>query len=257
MNSHLKYIVVFLILFSCKSNKEQQEVALTKSETHLTIAFGSCNRQTFDNKLWDPIAENDPTVWIWGGDVIYSDTDNMELMQEHYDQQMNQKGYREFAENVKILGTWDDHDYGLNDGGTEFTAKSESQQLFLDFIGVAKDDERRTREGVYHSEMVRTEKGTVNIIVLDTRYFRTSLTPSADPEFRYQPNAYGEGSMLGEIQWNWLEKELHNTEADFNLIMSSIQFLSKEHGSFARFSRRRALTRIVMRGGSRVNEAEP
>ena len=85
MNSHLKYIVVFLILFSCKSNKEQQEVALTKSETHLTIAFGSCNRQTFDNKLWDPIAENDPTVWIWGGDVIYSDTDNMELMQEHYD----------------------------------------------------------------------------------------------------------------------------------------------------------------------------
>ena len=31
-------------------------------------------------------------------------------------------------------------------------------------------------------------------------------------------------------QWQWLENTLNNSEADFNLIVSSIQFLSTEHG---------------------------
>ena len=32
------------------------------------------------------------------------------------------------------------------------------------------------------------------------------------------------------MQWEWLEKELQNSEADFNVILSSIQILSSEHG---------------------------
>ena len=36
--------------------------------------------------------------------------------------------------------------------------------------------------------------------------------------------------MLGESQWQWLEKELTDSKAQFNVIMSSIQFLSYEHG---------------------------
>ena len=151
-------------------------------------------------------------------------------MSQHYKQQLEQEGYDEIVKNMKVLGTWDDHDYGLNDGGAEYVAKAESQQLFLDFMGVSKTDSRREREGVYHSEIIETDKGNVNVIILDTRYFRSALTPSENPEMRYQQNVYGEGTMLGNAQWQWLEGELNSSTADFNLIVSSIQFLSAEHG---------------------------
>ena len=36
--------------------------------------------------------------------------------------------------------------------------------------------------------------------------------------------------LLGEQQWKWLEEQLNSSEARFNVIVSSIQFLSGEHG---------------------------
>jgi len=230
MKTIFKYALLVLIVVSCKSKKEQLINLSETTENDLVIAFGSCNRQSFENKLWKPVLENKPIAWIWGGDIIYSDTDDMELMSQHYKQQLEQEGYGEIVKNMKVLGTWDDHDYGLNDGGSEYVSKAESQQLFLDFIGVSKTDSRREREGVYHSEIIETDKGSVNIIILDTRYFRSALTPSQNPEMRYQPNVYGKGTMLGNVQWQWLEGELNSSTADFNLIVSSIQFLSAEHG---------------------------
>ena len=230
MKTIFKYALLVLIVVSCKSKKEQSINLSETTKNDLVIAFGSCNRQSFENKLWKPVLENNPIAWIWGGDIIYSDTDDMELMSQHYKQQLEQEGYGEIVKNMKVLGTWDDHDYGLNDGGAEYVAKAESQQLFLDFMGVSKTDSRREREGVYHSEIIETDKGNVNVIILDTRYFRSALTPSENPEMRYQPNVYGEGTMLGNAQWQWLEGELNSSTADFNLIVSSIQFLSAEHG---------------------------
>ena len=230
MKTIFKYALLVLIVVSCKSKKEQLINLSETTENDLVIAFGSCNRQSFENKLWKPVLENKPIAWIWGGDIIYSDTDDMELMSQHYKQQLEQEGYGEIVKNMKVLGTWDDHDYGLNDGGSEYVAKAESQQLFLDFMGVSKTDSRREREGVYHSEIIETDKGNVNVIILDTRYFRSALTPSENPEMRYQPYVYGKGTMLGNVQWQWLEGELNSSTADFNLIVSSIQFLSAEHG---------------------------
>ena len=230
MKTILKYLLCTSILFSCNDKKNETVINIEADDNELVIAFGSCNMQNAENKLWEPILKNEPVAWIWGGDVIYSDTDDMNLMSSHYERQLNQSEYSSFVKKVQVFGTWDDHDYGINDGGIEFVAKAESQQLFLDFLEVPINHERRKREGVYYSDSIVSNKGSVKIIVLDTRYFRTALTQSTDPEKRYQPNTYGEGSILGEAQWTWLESELNNSKADFNLIMSSIQFLSNEHG---------------------------
>lgn len=43
------------------------------------------------------------------------------------------------------------------------------------------------------------------------------------------PNKYGQGTMLGEVQWQWLH-DVSKSTADFNVISSSIQFLSPYHG---------------------------
>ncbi len=56
------------------------------------------------------------------------------------------------------------------------------------------------------------------------------MTKSIDTKKRYQPNTYGKGTVLGEKQWEWLTNELTNSTADFNIIVSSIQFLPDKHG---------------------------
>ena len=54
----------------------------------------------------------------------------MKRLRAMYAAQNQVKGYKELKNKVVAIGTWDDWDYGLNDGGVEFTAKKESQQEF-------------------------------------------------------------------------------------------------------------------------------
>ncbi|UII75270.1 alkaline phosphatase family protein [Flagellimonas sp. HMM57] len=223
--------VVFF--FGCKSQQAVPSAIAQnteKSGTVFTIAFGSCNKQDVANPFWDDILNENPDVWIWGGDNIYADTENMDELKSMYSKQLGNEGYKLLNETTPVIGTWDDHDYGLNDGGEEFSMKKESQQLFLDFMGVPKDSKRRNQEGVYTSHLFETPKGKVKILVLDTRYFRSSLESDPDPKRRYKPNTNADATILGNAQWDWLQKELDNSEADFNLIVTSIQFLSGEHG---------------------------
>lgn len=194
------------------------------------IAFGSCNRTEVENLFWDDILALKPDLWIWGGDNIYADTDDMQEMRAMYQAQKSIPAYRAVTEQIPVIGTWDDHDYGLNDGGAEFTARAESQQEFLNFMGVPGDSPRREREGVYASHTYDLPGGKVRVLVLDTRYFRTPLKEDPGGEKKYVPNEFGEGTVLGEAQWAWLEQELIGSDADFNILVSSIQVLSDQHG---------------------------
>lgn len=222
--------ILFILATACKTANKIGGVYKNTDRQDFTIAFGSCNKTDKENLLWDDILIANPDVWIWGGDNIYADTDDMEVLRKMYNDQKNVPGYTKLLQSVSVVGTWDDHDYGLNDGGVEFSAKKESQQEFLDFIDVPKNSPRRTQEGVYISHEFKSKKGVVKIIVLDTRYFRTALTPDTETEKRTKPNPYGQGTVLGKTQWQWLENELSGSEADFNIIVSSIQVLSNEHG---------------------------
>jgi alkaline phosphatase D len=222
MNYFKSLLLLFIVCTACTSKK--------KYESPFVIAFGSCNNQVLENKLWTSIEENNPSVWIWGGDIIYSDTEDMTYLAKNYERQKYDSTYANFIKKVDLLATWDDHDYGLNDGGAEYPHKKESQQLFLDFLDVEKNDARRKQEGIYYSKDYLVDSESVKIIVLDTRYFRTALTADTISTKRYQPTLDVNATMLGTSQWQWLENELKNSTASYHIIMSSIQFLSAEHG---------------------------
>lgn len=228
MKKILFVLISFFLLFSCKIKKVETKTNST-NKADFIIAFGSCNKQFKTNILWQEILKNNPDLWIWGGDIIYSDTEKMSKMKENYNILLNQKDYKSIKNNLPIMATWDDHDYGLNDGGLEYSKKKEAQQLFLDFLGIDKKNVRRKREGIYHSKVFNSKKGSIKVIILDTRYHRTKLT-KAKSKKRYKPNKYGKGTVLGAAQWKWLTNELENSKADFNIIVSSIQVLSAEHG---------------------------
>lgn len=222
------WFVPLLILSGCKSVQKTDTNAANSPD--FTIAFGSCNKSELDNLLWDDILEAAPDLWIWGGDNVYADTDDRMLLREAYSAQNKIRGYQKLKKRIPIIGTWDDHDYGLNDGGREFPAKESSQIEFLDFMGVPMESPRRKQEGVYTSHDFNLPYGKVKVIVLDTRYFRSALTLSTEQGKRIQPNAHGEGTVLGAAQWKWLEATLMQSKANFNVIVSSIQFLSNQHG---------------------------
>lgn len=229
MKTKFLILLSFFFLFSC-AVKPLKNNELQESNVDFIIAFGSCNKQNKTNILWKEIIKNEPNLWIWGGDNIYADTYDMTKLKKDYSTLLNNKGYQNLVKNTPIMATWDDHDYGVNDIGYEFNKKKESQQLFLDFLNVEANSERRKQEGIYHSKIIKTTKGTIKVIVLDTRYFRSKLTKSKIKGKRYIPDTSENSTILGEKQWNWLQKELSNSKANFNVIVSSIQFLSAEHG---------------------------
>lgn len=104
------------------------------------------------------------------------------------------------------------------------------KELFLNFIGANTSDIRRTRDGVYYSKTYKVKDKSIKVIVLDTRYFRSKLTKDPTGRKRYIPNTDPNSTMLGKAQWDWLKQELDNSKADFNILESSIQVLSYEHG---------------------------
>lgn len=107
------------------------------------IAFGSCNkaRKGVINPLWDDILATQPDVWIWGGDNVYVDKHLIEFLPisprikgstktiiREYDFMKNNTEYQRFVDTgVSVIGTWDDHDYGLNDAGKELDIKHETR----------------------------------------------------------------------------------------------------------------------------------
>jgi alkaline phosphatase D len=141
----------------------------------------------------------------------------------------------------------------MNDAGSEFPRKRESQEVFLDFYRVEQSSPRRQREGVYHSDVLGDEgSGRLQLILLDTRYFRSPLVKVSDAERAanrgpYGPNRDPEATVLGEAQWAWLGEQLRRP-AELRLVATSIQAIPEDHGweKWANFPQERArLLRLV------------
>jgi alkaline phosphatase D len=191
------------------------------------IAFGSCSHEDDSVQLWTDIVAQDPDLWIWMGDNIYGDTHDMALMKHKYNVQKANPDYQKLVKSCPVVGTWDDHDYGINDGGKHFSKKEQSKTLALDFLDVPMNAAVRKRAGIYDSYDYGPKGKKVKIILLDTRSFRDTVIYSKTPGRRYDPNA--EGDVLGDAQWKWLENELKRSDANLNIIVSSIQFLANDH----------------------------
>lgn len=190
------------------------------------IAFGSCAHEDRPQPIWQAIIAQAPDAFLMIGDNIYADTTNVQVMRQKYAQLGANKSFQEARKAMPFFATWDDHDYGANDAGREYPRKAESQEAFLDFWEVPENSPRRQQEGVYHSEILGSDGHLVQIIMLDTRFFRSPLKRSIK---RYVPDWNPSSSMLGERQWAWLETELKKP-ADVRIIGSSIQFASDRHG---------------------------
>ncbi len=197
-----------------------------------TIVAGSCLRQSQPQPVWGAILAAQPDLFIAMGDNVYADTVDPEAMRSAYGRLGENADYRALRERVPVLATWDDHDFGANDAGADYPMRQESQLIFADFFDLPGDSPVRTRQGVYDAHAFGPPGRRVQVILLDTRYFRGTLRrgpPSIDcPRGRYVPNEDPGTTMLGETQWTWLADQLR-APADLRFLVSSIQVLPEEH----------------------------
>ena len=199
------------------------------------IAFGSCADQVKPQPIWDAILAYQPELFIFAGDNVYGDfhTEDASHLKRAYAMAERIPGYSKLRDTIPHLAVWDDHDYGINDGGGDFPHKAVAKELFLKFWKVPADDVRRTRDGIYDSRIIGPADMRVQIILLDLRWFRSPLKASdrrgAPGKERYVPDPDPAKTMLGPAQWAWLAAELRKP-AEIRLIVSSTQVLAEAHG---------------------------
>ena len=207
------------------------------SEQVLTrIAVGSCRSQESVAPILDALLEREPDLFLYIGDNVYGDvwslSADMEELLQAYAELSDQNDFQRLASAVPILATWDDHDFGMNDGGGSYYGKYGSEAIFETYWGM-RGHPVADRDGIYYSQMFGPAGRRVQIIMLDTRFFRTDLTRTPNRNApgmeRYIPSEAPGQDMLGPEQWLWLESELQKP-ADLRLLVSSVQVLADAHG---------------------------
>lgn len=223
--SGAKFLILLLIfiLSSCSAVKEDTPVIKR-------VAFGSCLKiEHSTDQLWHSILSSRPNLFIFAGDNVYADSKDAQTLFSHYDKLEEDSGFRRLRKMVPLLAVYDDHDYGVSDGGKENPLKSVAAKACLDFFDVPLSDLRRRHEGVYGAYSYGPEGKRLQVILLDTRYFRDELLKSTDRSKRYKANMNPEATLLGEEQWEWLDKTLKEP-ADVRIIVSSIQVVPDKRG---------------------------
>jgi alkaline phosphatase D len=223
--SFFSITALFLLITAGCGVKQQPAVT--------TIAFGSCANQDLPQPILGLAASYHPDLFIFLGDNIYGDTDNMDTLQAKYNRWAAQPTFQQLKRATRFLATWDDHDFGQNDIGRHYAYKEASKKIFLDFFNEPTSSERRTHAGIYHDEYLTINGRVIQIILLDNRTFRDNVRPYdsavATPRKKYfyaldySPYENADSTLLGKQQWAWLDTVLRKP-ADIRLLCSGSQF---------------------------------
>lgn len=202
------------------------------------IAVSSCSDETRPASLYTDMANLSPDLVLMLGDNVYGsgtpDDPALSDLRAAYWQMARRREFVELAAKVPVMAVWDDHDFGKNDAGGDFPHKALTQRMFNRFWNIPADSPLQSREGIYRTATIGPVGQRVQIIMLDTRYFRDPLVitdqRNAPGRERYVPHAADSNAdVLGAAQWTWLEATLKQP-ADLRIIASSIQVIADGHG---------------------------
>jgi len=187
----------------------------------LTLAFGSCARTNSDGAVFDAIRDVDPDLYVIMGDLHYRNIkqNDPSLFAAAYSQVHDSPGQSRLYRGVPIAYTWDDHDFGKNDGHGDWSGKSVTRRAFVEYRANASFGHQNDRggQGVYTS----FRYGPVEVFLLDTRWFARIEPSPVDPE---------KPTLLGKLQWRWLLDSLKASSAPFKLIACGMIWDDKQNG---------------------------
>ena len=222
------------------------------------LAFGSCAKQNYPQPYWDVVSALTPAVdaLILLGDNVYGDCSDAECreLERAYQDLMDKPSFLGARRLTPMVAVWDDHDAGQNDAWSANPFKAYAKSLFLGFWQIPLDDERHSRDGLYRSYLWGPPGQRLQVILLDTRWFRSEFMATDEPmtpgKERYMPRDHSDEywaarnddqggggdddddlpTMLGEVQWAWLEQQLLVEDVALRLVVSSVQLAADDVG---------------------------
>lgn len=157
MKSRCFYLAAFGVLLPYLSIAETvlthpvaaDRVSARPELTITTLGFGSCAKQDRPQPIWDAINAARCDAFVLCGDNIYGDSPDPAVLREKYALLAAMPGFAHLRQTTPLFATWDDHDYGINDGGAGFPGAAAAQKEFCDFFQVPANSPRRTTPGVF------------------------------------------------------------------------------------------------------------
>lgn len=207
------------------------------------VLLGSClDEEKGPSAAMMSLASEPADLFLMVGDNVYGDRDgrsyignqpNLDEVQESFTDLAAREDFQTVRQNTAMMVAWDDHDYGANDAGAEFPFRGFAERIHEVFWGL-EDEDVGQWPGTYYARTFGPEGQRTQVIMLDTRFFRSTLTPTDDwgakGKERYLPAPSGSmQDMLGAAQWTWLENQLRQP-ADIRLVASSVQVMPTTHG---------------------------
>ncbi|MAC33381.1 MULTISPECIES: phosphodiesterase [Idiomarina] len=217
------------------------------------VAFGCCIDHTKRQNIWDAINHAQPEVFVFLGDTVDVDADDMEDLLDAYEVFNRYRGPRVLRRNSAVMSVWNRKDYSLDGkSGKNNPNRYAVRNHFLTFWREPVTSERLFQEhGIAKSVVFGTEPQRVQVIVLDGRWNRDPLNTVGWLEQQtrrfnaelgpYQPN--NSGNLLGDEQWQWLAEQLKKP-AEVRILMSATPILSPANGYDSWALYQRELTRL-------------
>ncbi|WP_083434864.1 alkaline phosphatase D family protein [Rhodopirellula islandica] len=170
----------------------------------VSVGFVSCV-DIEPNGIWKEMQGLDLDTVCLMGDTPYIDSTDLKKVRTRHREFLQMPDLAELAANTPVVGTWDDHDFGLNNGNGHnlMEGKVDTRRGFVNYR--AHSQFGNGKEGVYH----RVDLGMIEVFFLDPRYFSQTEPSPVDPT---QPTCFG------AEQWEWLLTGLRESKAPFKVL---------------------------------------
>ncbi len=139
------------------------------------------------------------------GDTPYIDTSNLTTIRQKHRDFLGLSSLAVLGRHTSIVGTWDDHDFGVNNsnGASFASGKPNTRKGFVEYR--AHDQYGTGFEGVYN----KVDHGPMEVFLLDPRWFSQTAPSPVDPSQK---------TCFGSAQWDWLLTSLRNSKATFKVL---------------------------------------
>lgn len=176
----------------------------SRTDASVTVGFVSCV-DIEPSEIWREMESLGVDAVCLMGDTPYIDDSNLAVVRQRHRAFLQMPELAAMATHTPVIGTWDDHDFGLNNGNglSMLDGKINTRKGFVDYR--AHNQYGNGKEGVYH----KIDLGMMEIFLLDPRYFSQTQVSPVDPS---------QTTCFGAKQWQWLLDGLKESKAPFKVL---------------------------------------
>jgi hypothetical protein len=188
----------------------------TGSKGVATAAFVSCANSSAE-PVWERIGLLGVDQFVLGGDTPYIDVQDLATSRNKHRAFLETPFMSSLIRGTPAVGTWDDHDFGLNNGNGVNAAdrRKNTRRAFVEYR--AHDQFGTGTEGVYH----KVDLGVMEIFLLDPRWWSQTEASPVDP---------AKPTCFGPEQWEWIRQALEASRAPFKVLAMGQIWVDKKNG---------------------------